>query len=189
MLNSEIQYRVKIKIIKWAVAHFNNDEPTVILPWAWDPSVCSEFLSVGEILTAAGIYKNPNPANNPWLFASRLEHNDISRLPPDALPAFEIMMSCFLTLGDYLGYPTHAKGDGFIIDDKLKPIFDDLVTLGFCEQSDLLYIWTEKIRTIEVCPLNEPTPWGKRYFGDDEPLNDAKWHYLSHLINNYPASD
>ena len=194
MTNSEIEYRVKIEIIKWAVAHFNNDilnkdEPTKMLPWAWDPTMCSEFLCVGEILTAAGIYKKPNQTINPWLFTPCIERNDISTIPSDALPVFEKMMSCFLTLGWFLGYPANANGNGFKIDDKLKPIFDDLVVLNFCTQSGPLYAWTEKIRSIEDCPLDEQFPWRKKYFGDDEPLEDEKWYYLSQMINSYSAND
>ena len=113
------------------------------------------LIRASNFLVKIGLLEN-NGGDEPWeqiLVPAKLTR----------LPKIEEAFFYFTWFGSFYGYIIHHPKEGFLVHKRVKNIFDKLTTLGYCEQRDSFFFWTDV--ALKQMPylfnedfFSEPTP-------------------------------
>ena len=95
----------------------------------------SMLLFAADLLTEFGVIQKENYYK--YASVSSIIHLPISY-------DFQKILYAFYHLGGFYGYNVRFLEEGFKVTDHLKPLFENLVQLGYCSTCERFYFWTEK---------------------------------------------
>lgn len=62
------------------------------------------------------------------------------------LPKLEEAFSYFIWLGDFYGFWIKHPKEGFLVDNSVLSIFEKLTALGYCEEKEEFFFWSDAAR-------------------------------------------
>lgn len=101
-----------------------------------------------NIMMHVGVFELRTSEGLPTYFSlcSTVDLSQICHSRKGEQPSFDVVLSSFLSCGDYNASMTENESEPFIVENRLMPIFDGLVELGWCSCENELFYWNPKVR-------------------------------------------
>ena len=148
MLKSEIKNRAASEISKWLLVQINNGIiPDGEMSWSYHPTDDSTWNMAASALVAVNLVEGNKTSSevDSWDYKTTGHYFSIPVDIEVSNNQFQKLLSAFISVGDFLGYMSNEKGEGFKVSAEVEGLFSDLSKLGYTHSKSGLYYWRKAI--------------------------------------------